>query len=500
MLLAIPCLRREDEIPCSVVETGQRPSTSEEEMSSPNDPRLWNLVCDSIAEGVFLVDEEWRILSFNAAAERLTGMPREQALGMLCHQVFGSDLCQRDCALHKTLRTGEPVRDARVVIRTQDGREVPVAVSTTALRDEDGTMLGGVEIIRDLSALEHLERQCRARQIYQQMVGASPAMQRIFAMLPDVARSDLSVLIQGPSGTGKELVARALHRISTRSKAPFVQVNCGALPDTLLESELFGVRKGAYTGACRDSPGRFVSAHGGTLFLDEIGDTTPAFQVKLLRALQEGEVQALGAARPCTVDVRIVSATNKDLAALVREGLFREDLYYRLRVIEIDLPALSERREDIALLLVHLLERLGSQQGRSGLIYSPLAMQILLAYNYPGNVREMENIIQRALALSHGPTIEPEHLPIELRRSGKGKARLHHQRPLVPGGAAGRHATGQASSAGTSTQLEAGLSAEGRDLLRALREQNWNRERAARALGIGRTTLWRRMKVHGLLS
>ncbi|MFH1468004.1 MAG: sigma 54-interacting transcriptional regulator [Pseudomonadota bacterium] len=445
------------------------------------DPRLWHLICDSIAEAVFTVDADFRILSFNTAAERMTGLPRERAIGRYCRDVFRTDLCPTRCALKRTLETGIPVRDARVRIRHQDRRLIPVAVSTTVLRGEHGEVLGGVEIMRDLSDVARLERRLGDQRVFEDMVGVCPAMQRIFRLLPDVARADVAVLIQGPSGTGKELVARAIHRLSGRCDGPFVQVNCGALPDTLLESELFGFRKGAFTGALRDSPGRFVSASSGTLLLDEIGDTSPAFQVKLLRAIQEGEVHALGADRPTRVDVRVISATNRDLGALVQQGRFREDLFYRLRVIGLDLPSLAERREDIALLVTHLLRKVGQKQGREGLLLSQAAVELLLTYDYPGNVRELENILQRAVALCHGDTIEPEHLPPELLTAGRRPAPCRDPRPAVP------------------RAPPAPVSQEGHILLEALTAHGWNRERTARALGIGRTTLWRRMREHGLL-
>jgi len=462
------------------------------------DPRFYHLICDNITDGVFTVDSDWRILTFNTAAERMTGMSRDEAKGKRCSDVFRTEICAKSCALRRTLQTGEPIQDARVTILNQDMQEVPVSVSTTALRGDDGEIVGGIEIMRDLSAIWSLRRRLEEREVFQGMAGSSPVMLRIFEMLPSVARSDVPVLIQGPSGTGKELVARAVHRLSRRSRGPFVQLNCGALPDNLLESELFGHRRGAFTDARRDSPGRFQTAHGGTLLLDEIGDTSPAFQVKLLRALQEGEIHALGATHPTKVDVRIISATNKDLAALVRQGLFREDLYYRLRVIGLEIPPLVERREDIAVLLLHLLDRVSGQQGKEGLVLASATMALLLRHDYPGNVRELENILQRAVALCQGSTIEPEHLPPELNQ------RVGAPSPAPSSTSAREEATLRPATRRILRSADAhttptDLSPEGRQLLEALRSHEWNRERSAKALGIGRTTLWRRMKEHGLL-
>ena len=287
---------------------------------------LYPLILDSITEGVFTVDPEFRITYFNAEAEAITGFSREQALGHKCYEVLRASICQRGCAVRKSLETGEPQRNVRVTVLNPDMQAVPICVSSAVLRDRKGRMIGGVEIFRDISEVEALRGERRGAMSLVALIGASPAMQEIFRLIPDVAPTDAAVLIDGASGTGKAMLARAIHEQSSRSDFPFVCVNCGALPDTLLESELFGYVRGAFTGARESKPGRFQQADGGTLFLDEVGELSAAFQVKLLRALQEGEVQPLGGTEALHVDVRVIAATNCDLHQLMEEGKFREDL------------------------------------------------------------------------------------------------------------------------------------------------------------------------------
>jgi PAS domain S-box-containing protein len=446
-------------------------------MGQRDSDKLNALILDSITEGVFTVDQQFVISSFNAEAERIIGIPREQAIGRRCHEVFRASICGTDCALRQTVRDGEPRRNVRIDVLNAQMEPVPLSVSTAVLRDRRGKMLGGVEIFRDTSEVEALRRELAGKRVFADMVGASKAMQEIFALIPDVAASDAPVLIQGPSGTGKELVARAIHDLSGRAEAKLVQVNCGALPDTLLESELFGHVKGAFTGAHRSKPGRFQEAHGGTLFLDEIGDISPAFQVKLLRVLQEGELNPLGSNATVRVDVRIISATNHDLLELARQGTFREDLLYRIRVIPISIPPLRERREDIPLLVEHLLGRLRARTGRQIQGLSPEALARLYDHDFPGNVRELENVLERAFVLCRGDTIAVEHLPPEVAPT-QDQAR--------------------GPSPGPGDPPQAPLPPEARRLLEALEANHWNRTRTARALGIARNTLWRRMKAHGL--
>ena len=430
-------------------------------------PRAHDPILDSINEGVFTVDRQWRITAFNRAAERITGVPRQQALGRYCWEVFRASICEQACALRRTLQTGQPVINATADIINAAGRRLPIRLSTALLRDESDAAIGGVETFQDLSQLEELRKQLEARYTLEDIVGRSPAMRRLFEILPDVAASRSTVLLEGPSGTGKELFARAIHNLSPRRKKRFVTVNCAALPDTLLESELFGYKAGAFTDARRDKPGRFALADGGTIFLDEIGDISAAMQARLLRVLQERTFEPLGGVEPVKVDVRVVAATNRDLAEMVREGKFREDLYYRIRVIHLKIPSLKERREDIPLLVEHFIGKFNRLHGKDIAGVSPEVMARLLEYDYPGNVRELENIIEHAFVLAKGGRLEPAHLPAELRPAADS--------PFA-GGVFDLRA------------MQKYLIEE------ALRRNKGNRTHAARELGINPSTLYRKLK------
>jgi PAS domain S-box-containing protein len=449
------------------------------------------LILDGISEGVMAVDDDLHITFLNTRAEQITGIQRDQALGRRCYEVLRTDICQSGCAMRRSIATGEPQRDVRVDIVDADMRTVPLLVNTAALRGPDGALLGGVEILRDISELEALRSELAGRTGFGDIIGVSPAMQRIFALLPQLAEVDAAVLIEGESGTGKELIARALHELSPRSERAFVEVNCGALPDALLESELFGYVRGAFTDARRDKPGRFQQADGGTLFLDEVGDLSPAFQVKLLRALQEGRVQRLGAVEPEQVDVRVVAATHRDLGELVRLGRFREDLYYRLRVIPLRVPPLRERRDDVLPLVEHHVARLATRTGRPITGIDHTAAEALVRYDFPGNVRELVNLLERAFVLCRGPEIQRGHLP-ELQPTGRpgpaprpGSLKPSEHRLLD-------------RSEGEDPRAVADLPEPARRLVEALNRTGWNRKATAEALGLSRTTLWRRMKDYGL--
>jgi PAS domain S-box-containing protein len=430
------------------------------------------IILDSVNEGVFTVGLDWRITTFNRAAERITGVSRAQAIGSPCCDVFRASVCETNCALRRTMSEGEPVVNATAHIVNYEGQRVPIRISTALLRDDAGVVVGGVETFQDLTQIAQLQKELESRYTFEDIVGRSPAMLRLFDILPQISASVSTVLIEGASGTGKELFARAIHNLSPRRKKPFVAVNCAALPDTLLESELFGHKAGAFTDAKRDKPGRFELANGGTIFLDEIGDISQAMQARLLRVLQERQVEPLGGVKASPVDVRVVAATNQDLAQLVRSGKFRDDLYYRIRVVHLKLPGLKQRREDIPLLVGSLIAKFNRLQGKDIAGVSDEVMGRLMEHDYPGNVRELENIIEQAFVLCRGGMIELNHLPPELRPSAA--AEREDIRPM------------------SLEAMEHFLIGE------ALRRRNGNRKEAARDLGVNVSTLYRKIRVLGI--
>ena len=454
--------------------TSQEPKRARGQWSlavQANEPGIGRIILDSVAEGVFTVDRDWRIAYFNRAAERMTGIPREKAIGRRCCEVFQASICNSVCPLRHTLETGEPVVDRAAFVIDARGRKLPIRISTTVLRNEHGQLVGGVETIRDLSQVEELRKALEARYSLGDIIGRSAAMRELFGVLPAVAASDSTVVIHGASGTGKELFARAIHNLSPRRDKRFVAINCGAMPDTLLESELFGVKAGADTDARHDRPGRFAHAEGGTILLDEIGDISPAMQVRLLRVLQEQVYEPLGSVEPVSANVRVIAATHRDLAELVTEGTFREDLFYRINVMRLDLPTLRERREDIPLLIDHFIGRFNRLQEKDVVGVSDEVLEVLMNHDYPGNARELENIVEHAFVLCRGSVIELNHLPPELiRESG-----------------AERH------DGGAPTTLRA---MERLHIANALRRTEGNRKAAAELLGIHPSTLFR--KIRGL--
>jgi PAS domain S-box-containing protein len=429
-------------------------------------------ILESIADGVFTIDRDWRVTSFNRAAERITGVPRKKAIGQKCFDVFHANICQTACALKRTLETKEEIIDLPVDILNSRGETLPISISTAVLRDRKGRIIGGVETFRDLSAIEMLRRELSRQYAFGDIVSKNNDMQKILSLLPSIAESNSTVLIQGPSGSGKELLARAIHSLSPRKKGPYVIVSCGALPDTLLESELFGYVKGAFTDAKKDKPGRFALAEKGTLFLDEIGDISPALQVKLLRFLQEKEYEPLGAIKPLKADVRVVAATNKTLSRLVSEGFFREDLYYRLNVVKIELPPLKERREDIPLLVEHFLQRFNLKMNKRISSVSPEVMDLFMRHNFPGNIRELENALEHAFVICRTSHIKPDDLPRELIEKAAHIAIL--------------------STASKDPLKEAELET----ILRVLEKHGGNRKKAAEELGISPVTLWRKLRAY----
>ena len=387
----------------------------------------WRTVVDTIQDAVMIVDTDGTIVTVNAAFADVTGYAIEEVVGQSC-TILQCPTCNRErgqsdghwCPLFRTGR----VRRHRCTIRHRSGRDVPVLKNAAVLRDKNDQVLGGVETLTDISALVDRERQIEAfrRELsaqdgFEGIIGQSPAMQAVFAMIENAADSDAPVIIFGESGTGKELVARAIHHRGPRRAKPYVKVNCAALAETLLESELFGHVRGSFTGAVADKIGKFEQANQGTIFLDEIATMPLHLQTKLLRVLQEQELERVGSTKKIKLNVRVISATNANLEEEIEQGRFRNDLYYRLNVIPVHLPALRERREDIALLARHFLQKICEEMNRPIMSISPTAMRFLESYHWPGNVRELENVIERTVTLTDGIVIEKKDLPANITGS-----------------------------------------------------------------------------------
>ena len=449
--------------------------------------RFVRQIIDCMAEGVFTLDRSGRISSWNPAMEAISGYAAADAIGQSCEILQFSrcinKICPtglKECGLIRRGKT--EARECH--LRHRDGFDVPVIKNARVVRDESGRVIGVVETLTDLSELADARRRAEdaARRLgelytFGNLIGKSRAMQDVFAAITAAGASDAAVLIQGESGTGKELVAGSIHHLSGRSSKPLVTVNCAALPESLLESELFGHVRGAFTGAVRDRKGRFEEADGGTVFLDEIGELSPFIQVKLLRVLQEREIERIGESVRRKVDIRILAATHQDLCARVRQGLFREDLFYRLKVFPIRLPALRERREDIPLLANHFVARLNRRVGKELAGLAEPALRTCMDYPWPGNVRELENAIEHAFVLCRSGRIELEHLPLEIRRPGSVICDF------------GRRSRTPASAARPLTPEDL------KDLLRAC---NWNKAEAARRIGVSRTAVWKHMRKWGI--
>lgn len=425
-----------------------------------------------------VVDTEGTIVSVNRAMEELTGYTRNELMGQPC-TILDCDVClvsgpraakEKRCDL---FRTGQVSR-RRCELPRKDGRPLYVVKNAVVLRDGEGQIIGGVETLTDLTDLVAKEREIAelkevlaGEEGFHGIIGSSPVMRALYEMIRNAARSDAPVIIYGESGTGKELVANAIHALGRRARRPFVKINCAALNEALLESELFGHVKGAFTGAARDRKGRFEAANGGDLFLDEIGDISPSTQVKLLRVLQEGEIERVGDQRTIRIDVRVMAATHQDLHRLIEEGRFREDLYYRLNVIPIVVPPLRERAEDIPLLTDHLVRRLRVRTDKPIQGLEEASLEALMKHRWPGNVRELINVIEYAFVVCNENFISLRHLPPHIGRAGV--------------------------SMGFSRK-----DTEKEDLLRALAKAKGRKGEAARLLGISRVTFWKRMKRYGI--
>ncbi|MFH1116083.1 MAG: sigma 54-interacting transcriptional regulator [Pseudomonadota bacterium] len=427
-----------------------------------------------LEEGVVISDKDRRIRFLNRAAERITGHSAEQVVGRKCYDVFQSDLCHSDCKLLKAMESGEEIVAPTVMLKNGRGELVYIRGVTTPL-GEDGNFKAVAQIISDVTEIVSLRRHVVGSYAEPSFITGTPQLLQMLEMIPDLAASDVPVLILGETGTGKEVLAREIHYQSRRKGARFVRVNCGALPDTLLEAELFGTVAGAYTDAKKARKGRLELAEGGTVFLDEIGDMTRATQVKVLRVLQEKTYEPLGTSRTRRADVRFISATNQNLAEMVEKGEFRKDLYYRINTMVLPIPPLRNRREDVPRLVSHFLKKHGFLTGKDIRTVDQEVMDILMHASWPGNVRQLEHVIEHAFVLAKGQELSVHHLPAEFRPD------LKLQSDVADGAPA---------------SVDTVRSAEKQAIIACLRRHHWNKVLVSVELGISRSTLWRKMKSH----
>jgi PAS domain S-box-containing protein len=448
------------------------------------------VLLDEIPLGVAIIDKDRRIQLINRALEGLTGYVRQEAQGISCEFILRSNICMENCPVRQRQSITEPVSiEGNIVNR--DRQKIPVCVTFSPIRDHHGKLAGYLESVQDIRLLRTLHGKSGQTYGFSQIIGRSAEMERIYQILPVIAQSDSSVLITGETGSGKDFVAEAIHQASPRAKDPFIKVNCGALPETLLESELFGHQKGAFTGAVENKPGRFRLAHNGTLYLTEIGDLPLALQVKLLTFLDDRVVFPLGSTKGFQVNVRVIAATHRDLEWMVREGRFREDLLFRLNVVRMRLPALRERGDDVRLLLEHFLQTFAAKLNRPIKGFSARALKGLLGYPYPGNVRELKNIVEYALTICQDDHIHTKHLPAYLLDPGSSLER-------EPRDTQSRISLSSLPAAGEDIAALDWSSVERKMILEAMVKTKGRRSKAAALLGWGRSTLWRKLKQYGI--
>lgn len=429
------------------------------------------VILDSIEEGVATIDLRWRITSFNRAAETITGVSRKDAIGRPCLDVFSTNLCKTDCVLRKVLEENRPVFNKPVYFLRPRAKPAPISINVSILRDAKGRKLGGVETFRPLSCVGTPKNAFEKGCIFENMVSKNQKMLKIFSDLKLIANSQCTVLIEGATGTGKEMIARAVHNNSPQKNGPFVPVNCGALPDTLIESELFGYKAGAFTDARSDKPGRFERARNGTIFLDEIGDISPAMQVRLLRVLENKVYEPLGAVKPVNTNARIVVASHPELDRMVQERRFRKDLYFRINVMKLALPKLADREEDIPLLVNHFIKVFNRGNKKTILGLTQEAMAAFILYDWPGNIRELENAVKHAFVLCQCGLIGLQHLPEKMMFDAD---------------------TGFSNQGTTLKEIEKNA------IWRSLKKNNWKKMATARELGINKNTLRRKIVGYGI--
>lgn len=447
----------------------------------------WRPIIEAVQDGILIVDDTGVILAANQTAQLMTGYSEQELAGQSCRilnctgcNIVGKGRGKQWCGLFSE----GMVKEKKCMITTSRHRHLPIVKSATVLFDDDGKIAGAVETLKDISEninyrneLASIKRMYHIDDGFHGIIGRTPVMQNLYEHVQSVAPLDTPVMILGESGTGKEMIAKALHETGSRASRPFIKVNCAALSENILESELFGHVKGAYTGADSDRIGRFEAAHKGTIFLDEIGDIPLSVQVKLLRVLEEKMIQRVGSNTSIPIDVRIVTATNKDLEKLIEMGRFREDLFFRINVFPITCPPLRLRKDDITLLIQHFISVHAKKTGKNILGFSPHAMRLMVAYPWPGNIRELRNSVEYAFVLARGKSINPEHLPEKI--------------------------LGNASSEDNGMQQDVDLTvpvgnSERQALMEALQKTDGNQTKAAELLGISRITVWKRMKKYGI--
>lgn len=474
------------------------------ELDFQKDPTILGRVLDSMPAGIFTVDAQGLFIAWSDGAERITGYARSEVIGNPCSILEGQN-CKGFASVKEMLDQADPQMIDRVCsqeckLLSKDGRELYIHGNMRMVADEGGTVAGAVGCFTDLTEfvianekITLLEEQTKQRDAFERLAGRSAPMHEVFRRLRLAAQSDVTVFISGESGTGKELAASAIHSVSDRKHKPFIGVNCSAIPETLLESELFGHVKGAFTGATRDKVGVFQAAEGGTLFLDEIGDVSPLIQLKLLRVLQEREIRRVGDDRPMKVDVRLVTATNRDLRTLIAAGDFREDFYYRIHVFEVHLPALRDRKEDIPLLTERFMSELSQVNHGNVSSVARDALQRMMDYPWPGNVRELRNAIEHAFVTVSGDTITLFDLPSEIRVP-------HHDdaRDQPSGSDAARSTPDSREKPFDIADLTDKQKADRERVLAALHETEGNKTAAAKLLGISRVTMWKKVRKYGI--
>ncbi len=446
----------------------------------------WRKIIDSVQDGLIIVDAKGDFIAANHSAQLITGYAEKELKGHSCRmlnctgcEIKGKGSGKNWCGLYSK----GIIREKKCLITNSKNRTVPIIKSATVLFDDSGEIIGAVETLKDISEninyrneLASIKRMYHIDDGFHGIVGRTPVMQNLYELVENVSSLDTPVMILGDSGTGKEMVAKALHETGARADHPFVKVNCAALSESILESELFGHVKGAFTGADTNRVGRFEAAHKGTIFLDEIGDIPLSVQVKLLRVLEERMIQRVGENKSIPIDVRIVTATNKNLEKLIEEEKFREDLFFRINVFPLTCPPLRHRRDDITLIIQHFITFNVTKTGKNILGVTPQAMRAMVAYHWPGNIRELRNTIEYAFVLARGKSIGLEHLP----------EKIVHQNPETISGF---------NSSISSHTVQAGMS-EKEALLDALRQSDGNQSKAAKILGVSRVTVWKRMKKH----